>query len=379
MIEIKPVQTKSDLNQFVDIPWKVYEGNQYWAPPLRMVVKEVLDVDKNPFYKHAFRKLFTAFKDGVAAGRIVGIVDSAQNQYSKEKIVFFGFFECSNDQEVANALFDEVLKWGKGFGMEKLRGPASPNMNQECGLLVDGFEDSPCINMPYNPPYYLELYENWGLKKEIDLYAYMIDSRKGQFSDRLVAHAAKVKASGKFKFREINMRKYEEESKTALDIYNDAWEANWGFCPMTEEEFRHMGKEMKMILDPRFAMFIEYKGETVAFGFALPDVNKVFQKNPGGRLTLAGIMKMIWHLKGPGRKKTVKRLRIVALGVKKKYQSFGLGPVLFAEYFVKGPAQGYPQGEASWVLETNKQMNQAAKEMNGDRYKTYRIFERSIH
>src|SRR5579885_1691177 len=211
MIQIKPVESKQDWNTFIELPWSIYAGDENWVPPLRIAVKDMLDVTKNPFFKHAYMHPVLAMQDGNCVGRIVGVIDDNHNKYHNEQTAFFGFYEAINDQKVANALLDEVARWAKSKGMKTLRGPMNPSTNHECGLLVEGFNDKPQVMMTYNPPYYAKQFEAWGLAKAKDLYAYDIDSRKVKFSDRLVAQSEKLKQSGAVSFRTVDLKNFEKE------------------------------------------------------------------------------------------------------------------------------------------------------------------------
>lgn len=378
MFSLKPVATKADWNAFIDLPWRIYQGDANWVPPLRIAVRDMLDVTKNPFFKHASMHPVLAYRGNELVGRIVGVIDDTHNRFHEEKTVFFGFLEMIDDQQLCNALLDEVARWGKSKGMTTLRGPMNPSTNHECGLLVEGFDNPPAVMMTYNPPYYGKLLEGWGLAKSKDLLAYEIDKRKSKMADRLLAQAERLRAGGRVTFRSIDMKNFDKELAVVQDIYNDAWEKNWGFVPMDPEEFHHMAKDMKLILDPRLVLIAEVAGEPAGFSLTLPDVNQVFKKVPDGKLLPTGLFKLLWNLKGPGRKKTVNRCRILTLGVKKKFAQAGIGPLLYAEYFKRGPELGYSVGEASWILEDNIPMNKALKLMAGERTKAYRIYDKAL-
>jgi hypothetical protein len=261
--------------------------------------------------------------------------------------------------------------------MTMLRGPMNPSTNHECGLLVEGFNDSPNVMMTYNPPYYAEMLEKWGCTKAKDLFAYDIDGRKVKFSDKLVAQSERLKQGGNVTFRPVNMKDFDGEVERILEIYNDAWEHNWGFVPMEPEEFRHMAKDLKMVLDPELLLIAEVKGKPAAFALTLPDVNQAFKKISDGKLLPTGLLKLLWYTKGPGRK-VINRCRILTLGIKKQYRELGIGPLLYTEYLRRGPGNGYPVGEASWILEDNKPMNRALEHMCGARTKVYRIYDRPL-
>ena len=378
MYQLKPVETKSDWSDFIDMPWPIYGDNPNWVPPLKIAVRDLLNVKKNPFFKHAYMYPILAYRDGKCVGRIVGVIDDNHNRYHEEQTAFFGFFEAIDDQPLANLLLDEVAKWARSKGMKTLRGPMNPSTNHECGLLVEGFNDPPTVMMTYNPPYYAKLLESWGLTKAKDLLAYDVDGRKVKFSEKLMAQAERLKQGGNVTFRKVNMKKFEQEVDMILEIYNDAWEKNWGFVPMEPEEFRHMAKDMKAIVDPELLLIAEVRGKPAAFALTLPDVNQAIVKVRDGELFPTGLIKLLWNLKGPGRKKTINRCRILTLGIKKAYREYGIGPLLYSEYLKRGPGNGYPVGEASWILEDNKPMNKALQHMCGERTKVYRIYDRTL-
>jgi GNAT superfamily N-acetyltransferase len=385
LIQLKVVETKKDWNQFIDLPWSIYRDDAHWVPPLKISVKDVLDVNKNPFFKHATLHPLIALEvkegqsgGGVCVGRIVAVVDDNHNNYHNEKVAFFGFLEVIEKKEIAHQLLDAACNWAARQGMRAIRGPMNPSSNHECGLLVDGFDDSPTVMMTYNPPYYANFVESFGFVKCKDLFAYTIDGRKVKFSDRLMAQAERLRKRGSVTFRALRMSEFDAEVETILAIYNDAWEKNWGFVPMDAEEFKHLAKDLKLIIDPELCLIAEVRGQTVGFALTLPDVNQALKKVKDGKLFPTGIFKLLWNLKGPGRKSTINRCRVVTLGIKKAYRESGIGPLLYTEYLKRGPALGYPVGEASWILEDNKPMNKALQLMCGERTKVYRIYDKEI-
>lgn len=375
-VQIRPVESKKDLNLFIDIPFQMHGQDPNWVPPLRIAVRDVLDPKKNPFYKHAISKLWIAFKNNKPVGRIVGTIDDTNNSFHSEKTAFWGFYESVNDQEVTNALFETVEKWAKEKGMNNIRGPMNPSTNHECGLQIDAFDTKPYIMMTQNPEYYPQLVEGAGNRKAKDLNAWIVDSAKGNFHEKLNKRAQDLEKNPDIKFRTVQMKYFEQEIEKILDVYNDAWEKNWGFVPMTDEEFRHMAKDMKQIVDPRLLYIVEVKGETAGFGLCLPDVNQVFVKVRDGKLFPTGLLKLLWNTKV--NKKTINQGRILTLGVKKKYQPLGLASMMYLRYLTEAPKIGYPKAECSWVLEDNGPMNAGLKYMNGDLYKRYRIYDKPI-
>ncbi|MDR3607727.1 MAG: N-acetyltransferase [Oligoflexia bacterium] len=376
--EIWDVVTEKDWEAFIDLPWKIYAGDPNWVPPLRVAVRDILNVDKNPFFKHARMKPMLVFRGEEVVGRVVGVIDDRHNEFHNEKTVFFGFYESIDDQEVADVLLDAVVQWARSCGMKTLRGPMNPSTNHECGLLVEGFNDPPQVMMTYNPAYYIRLFERFGLAKSKDLFAYEIDTRKNKFAERLIAQAERVKRKSSVTFRTIDMKRFDQEIEGILGVYNDAWEKNWGFVPMDREEFIHMAKDLKQILDPRLLIIAEKDDEMIGFALTIPDANQAIHKVKDGKLMPTGLVKLLWNLKGPGRRKTVNRIRVITLGIKRAYQHLGLGPMFYMEYFKLAPQLGYPTGEASWILEDNKPMNKALQLMCGEHYKTYRIYDKSL-
>jgi GNAT superfamily N-acetyltransferase len=375
--QIRIVTGSADWKKFIDLPWQIYGDDPYWVPPLRIAVRDLLDVRKNPFFRHAIMHPLIAEKDGRCVGRIVGVIDDNHNKFHKERTAFFGFFEAIDDPEIAQALFAAVQSWAQSKGMEILRGPMNPSTNHECGLLVEGYDSSPSVMMTYNPRYYERLVDGQGFKKAKDLFAYVI-SNKVEFNRRLVAHAERLRQSSSVTFRPIRMRQFKSDVEMIQQIYNDAWESNWGFVPMTPEEFDHLAKDLKLIVDPEMILIVEVRGEPAGFVLTLPDVNQVFKKVKDGRLFPTGLFKLLWNLKGPGRRRTINHSRVVTLGIRKAYQPLGLGSLLYVETIQRARRRGYDTGEASWILEDNVPMNRAMEMMFGQRTKVYRIYEKSL-
>lgn len=372
--QVRPVSTKNESDDFFLLPWDLHSKDPNWVPPLRIAVKDLLDTKKNPFFKHATMQLWVAYRDGKRVGRIAGVVDQNHNTFHEEKTAFWGFFETENDIETAKALFGVVEAWSKQKGMAMLRGPMNPSTNHECGMQISAFDTKPFIMMTQNPAYYPELVEKAGFSKAKDLYAWLVDN-SAPFDPKLVRRAAQLEQAEHVKYRHVDMKNFDAEIERLLEVYNDAWEKNWGFVPMTDEEFRHMAKDMKQIVVPEMLLIIEVKGETAGFALWLPDVNQVFAKIPDGKLFPTGLLKILWHTKV---RKTMNRGRILTLGLKKKYQRMGLAPLMYMRYFQIAPKLGYPIAECSWVLEDNKPMNAGLKYMNGKHYKTYRIYDKPL-
>jgi GNAT superfamily N-acetyltransferase len=370
-IKISKVENQNDLMRFIKFQWKIYNGDRYWVPPLLMDRKKLLNKEKNPFYKHAEADFFLAEKDGELVGRIGAIKNDLHNKYHNDKVGFFGFFECINDQEAANALFDAAKKWLKERGLTEMRGPANPSSNDEYGMLIEGFEDEPRLLMTYNPRYYLDLCEKYGLTKAKDLYAYKLETDKVLSSEKLKRVAELAKQRAKMEVRQLNMKEFNKELDVVKEVYNKAWALNWGFIPMTGEEIDAMAKDLKPLVEPSLVLFGYVDGKPVGFALVMLDYNQIF-KSMNGRLFPFGFLKLYTQ------KKKITWSRILTLGLIPEYQKRGLDSTFYYEIVTRAANIGIRLGEASWVLEDNEMMNRGAKVMNGELYKKYRIYAINI-
>jgi hypothetical protein len=369
--EASEASNEKDLMAFIRFPWEVYRGDRYWVPPL---IKDLLlkFSPKHPFRSHSEMVFFLARKGGRVAGRIAGIIDHHYIDFHQEKVGFFGFFESIADSEVAGALLSRVQGWLEGHGMEKMIGPMNPSTNDECGLLIEGFDSSPRLMMPYNPPYYPTLLEGFGLKKAMDLYAFWIEKSVFQ-KDRLNRITERLrKREPRLWVRPIQLRDLDKELKIIKEIYNQAWSRNWGFVPMTEEEIDDLARNLKPLIVPDLVLFAYWGEEPVGFVVSLPDYNEVL-KRLNGKVGLLGTLKFLYY------SRKIRTVRVMLLGVKKAYQKKGVEGLLYFETFKRGVQKGYPQAECSWILETNPLMQHGIEAMGGRRYKTYRIYEASLN
>jgi GNAT superfamily N-acetyltransferase len=369
-IRVERVATGKDRRKFVHFPWKIYQNDPYWVPPLLMDFKEKIHKKKNPFFEHAEMELFLACRDGQVTGRVAAILDENHNRFHDEKVVFFGLYESIDDQETADALLETVAEWGKKRGMEILRGPMSLSMNDECAFLLEGFDSPPVVMMPYNPRYYLELMENHGLVKAKDLLAYYM-SRDDQVIAQINRIAAKTQTEIPFTLRPIDMKNLYEEAALIKHVYNNAWEKNWGFVPWTDKEIDYMAKKLKIVADPDLVIIAEHEGKAVAFAFALPNLNEVI-KRMNGRLTPRGIFHFFT------RRNKIKGIRALVFGILQEYRHTGISYLLYAELGKKSAAKGYEWCETSWQLEDNEPVNRFVASLGGRVYKKYRIFEKKI-
>lgn len=363
--------TSMDKRVFVNLPWTIYKNDPVWVPPLKMAVKDQLN-PKHPFYETGDTECFLAKKDLDVAGRIMVINPLAYNKFHNSNVGFFGFYECIKDQEVSKALFETAEKWCKERGLDSLQGPFNLSSNYEAGMLVDGFDDPPLVMMTYNPKYYLNHMEVNGLEKGMDLLAYEVDYPV-TMPEVIIKISERAEKKNKITYRYLDKSQFDREVDIMLDIYNDAWEKNWGFVPMTEKEFRHTAKDLKTIVDERLVVFAEVDGEPAGFIVGLADLNQVFKTIPNGGLFPTGLFKLLTF------KKRVDRMRVPTMGVKKKFRRLGLETLLYRKCQLNAEETGiYKTCEASWILEDNINMNKPLLKMGFRPYKTYRIYQKAI-
>jgi GNAT superfamily N-acetyltransferase len=365
-IQIVQVGDRGGGGEFLELPYSLHRASPYWVPPLRIAQKEILNTGKHPFYAHAEMRCFLARKNGEVAGRIAALIDHKFNEYHQDRAGFFGFFESVDDQEVASGLLAKAREWLMERGVRVIRGPVNPSTNYECGMLVDGFDSKPSVMMPYNPPYYPVLMDRAGLSKSKDLYAYTTHPSK--VSKQKVDRIAERVMSNGVQVRPIRMNRFAEEVERVWEIYNSAWGRNWGFVPMTREEFQHEAKEMKQILKPEFVLIGEVAGRIVGFALALPDINQALQ-HANGKLFPLGLIKILYY------QRFIRSLRVLALGVVEQYRTAGVAASFYATLIRNAFRRGMTDCELSWILEDNLLMNRSLEALGARRYKTYRIYE----
>lgn len=367
-IKISTVNNKSDLNRFIKFQWEIYKGDPYWVPPLIMERKHLLDKSKNPFFKEAEAEYFIAEQDGKIVGRIAAIKNDVHLKHHKDDNGFFGFFECINDQSVANLLFDTAKSWLMKKGLKGMLGPANPSSNDEWGMLYDGFNDSPRLLMTYNPKYYIDLCEQYGMTKAKDLFAYKLENHKVMASDKLKRVQQLAKDRYKIKIYQLDMKNFKQELEKVKYVYNKAWALNWGFIPLSDEQIDAMAKDLKPLAEPSLILFGEIDDKLVGFSLVMLDYNEIF-KSMNGRLLPFNFIKLLTQ------KKKIKWSRIITLGIIPEFQKKGLDSVFYWEIVNRAHQIGIDLGEASWILEDNEMMNRGAAVMGGEKYKTYRVYE----
>lgn len=367
-VTVRPVRTAGDLKSFIGLPYRLHSADPSWVPPLRWQTREQLSRRRNPFFQHADAEYFLARRGTAAVGRIAAIDNRAHNAFHADRVGFFGFFECLDDQDVAGPLFDASAAWLRGRGLDTMRGPVSPSTNDECGLLVAGFDTPPTVLSPHNPPYYMRLLETAGFTKVKDLYQYRIADRA--MPERL-ARAGPIGERAGVVLRRLDMRRFEEEIRRIKVIYNRAWERNWGFVPMTDAEVDHLAAQLKPVVVPDLVVFAERGGEAIGFAAALPDLNAILKSNPSGRL-LPGMVRI---MRGA---RSVERIRILLLGVVKEQRLTGTDALMYQWIWHHARARGYRWAEAGWVLDDNRPMINSLERLSFEKYKTLRLYDRPL-
>lgn len=370
MIQILSVTNKKGLKKFVDFPHDLYKRDKNYVPELFIAQRDLLTPGKHPFHVNATVKLFLAYDDNEIKGRIAAILNRRSNEFNHTTDGFFGFFDCVDDQEVANKLFEAAKNWLRSEKLTTIIGPVNPSTNETCGLLIDGFDRPPVVMMPYNKPYYLDLIESAGLSKKTDLLAYRLERKSvDERSVRLHKSLEERLNRNHIVIRNINVKNFKEEARRLREVYNAAWDKNLGFVPMTDKEFDYLAKDLKMILNPNFCLVAEKEGKIVGFALALPDINQILIKIKRGRLLPFGIFKLLLGLK------KVNEVRILALGVIEGYKKLGIEACFYASIIERATTNNFRAGEASWILEDNFLMNKGIQNINGKVYKKYRLFE----
>jgi len=374
MINIISVTTKKQLRAFIDFPHDLYEGDPYYVPELYISQRDLLNPNKHPFHKHAKVHYFLALNHNKVVGRLSAHINYSHNEYYKNKEGFFGFFDCINDREVAYNLFKTAENWLKDEGMDTIVGPANFSTNESVGLLIDGYDRSPVVMMPYNYPYYQELIEHYGFQKKIDLFAYWLEAEP--ISNKILDIGKKTEERLKnngFTIRNIRFRThFKEEVEKVYEIYNKAWSKNDGFVPMTREEFFYSAKDLAMIAKKDFSFIATYKDKPVGFVVTIPDVNQAFKHLKRGRLLPFGFIKLLYYFN------KIDTYRVILFGIIEEYRKKGIDVIFYLKSLETAKKRNIFQGEASWILENNIQMNNILESIGAKKYKTYRIFQKPI-
>lgn len=372
-IEISQVRSRAELDAFLKFPWRIYAGDPVWVPPLLIERKAFLDRNKHPFYKFGDAVQFLAKKGGDVVGRIMASDDPRYNAFHHTNVGCFGLFECIDDAAVAAALLGAAEEWLRARGRDEIMGPIDYSTNYVCALLIDGFQHHPTILTSHNPPYYARLIEAAGFTKAKDWYAWLF-TEFSQPIERL-RRIANVRAGRHgVTMRAVDPKNVVEESRHLQAVYDQAWQKNWGFVPFTRAESEHMAKEMKPFIIPRSVLIGEIAGAPVAFAICIPDIN-VALRHLNGRLTWfglpIGLLKLLYY------QRKIQLVRFIALGVIEKYRHAGIAEMLVLQMMDEVSKRG-SIGELSMTLEDNFRVNRFVEALGATKYKTYRIYRRSL-
>ena len=374
-MRVRPVQSRADLAAFIDLPYRLHARDPVWVPPLRYDVSTTLSRTKNPFFEHAEAQYFLAEREGQVVGRIAATENRLHNETHEDRVGFWGWFECIDDQAVASALFDAADAWLRPRGLTVSRGPASFSVNDQIGLLIDGFETRPAFMMPHNPRYYAALVEGAGYVKAKDLVV-LEGGGKGQYkpvAERAARAATLVTQRLGITLRPLDFKDFDAELARIKALYNACWEKNWGFVPLTGHEIDHLAAQFKPVAIPDLVPIVEKDGVPIGFGLTLPDLNVALYHNRRGRL-LPFLLKTFWLLKT----QKLDRARVLLLGVVPEWRGRGVDAVIYHWIYEKAAEHGIYWGEGSWVLEDNLAMSMALQKMGFQIYKTYRVYDRPL-
>ncbi len=374
VIQVLPISREPrHVNRFLEVSYGIYRNDPHWVAPLLLDVRKVFS-EANPLFQHAEMQLWVATRNGRDVGRIAGIVDQNHNQVHQHRDAFFGFFECENDAETSRQLFAAAFNWARQRGAKRVLGPMNPTTNDECGLLIDGFDSPPQLMMTYNPRYYEALIAAEGFSKAKDLLAFHL-AVAGSPRERLERISAKSRRRNpQLRFRVVSRKSLAADLAKIKEVYNSAWQRNWGFVPMTSAEIDFLAARLKPLLVDGMVWLAETASETVGFLLTIPDYNEAIKPLHGRLLTpkVLGLLPYALGRKLPG------NCRVVTLGVKERHRNRGIEAVMLAECLTTCLRLGFKEAEASWVLEDNLLMRRLLEPFGGKVYKTYRIYERTV-
>jgi GNAT superfamily N-acetyltransferase len=366
---IKPVATRAEKRLFLGFPWKLYRGDPNWIPPLRLDQEELVGYKRHPFYEKNEVQTYLALRSGAVVGRIAAILNRTHNEYHKDIRGFWGFFECVDDQEAANGLFDAVKAWFAERDIHCLRGPANPSANYTLGMLIEGFDSPPYFMMTYNPEYYPRLVEGYGFQKAQDLYAYWGNigmlpdavSRFNSLMQQIIEHFDLT-------IRPLDKSRFREEIQEFLTVYNRSMSNMWGFVPMSEGEIHHAAKNLRHLLVPELALTAEVDGKMIGATFCLLDYNPTI-KAIDGRLFPFGFLRLILG------KRKIKKIRLISANVVPEYQRMGMGLVLLGRLVPFCRKWGMEEVEFSWIAESNWLSRGSLEKGGAKKAKTYRVYD----
>lgn len=374
-IDVVPVTKRRHLRDFIDFPWQIYAGDAAWAPPLKREAAAFLDRKRHPFYQHGDAVALVAYRDGQVVGRILAADDPNFNAAHGDNTGTFGLFESIDDVQVAQALLNKASDWLRARGRTRVMGPVDYSTNYPAGLLIDGFETPPRIMMNHQPRYYAGLLEGCGLTKAKDLYAWWFDdsldilTQWKETAERLARRSRVV-------IRPVRMDDFDAEVQRCMEVYNLAWQRNWGFVKMTRAELEHLAQQIRQFAAPELILLAEVDGRPVGVSMTLPDINEAIRPL-NGRLTTwglpIGLAKLAWNLR------KIRAARMAVLGTIEGYRKRGIAELLILRTLEVGKHKlGYTGAELGWTLEDNTAVNRTIEGVGARRYKTYRVYERGI-
>jgi hypothetical protein len=377
-VEIRQhVPGKDDTRDFVDAAFEVFRGDPAWVAPLRMMMNDKLSPKADPFYEHGEVVLFTARKDGKLVGRCSASIDRGWLDLYEDETGHFGYFDTIDDREVAHALLDAAQAWLREKGMKRMNGPMSFNANQELGLLIDGFEHPPQLDMGHSRPWQAALCESWGLTKEKDVFAWRYGAEQ-ELNARVTKAWNEIKALPEVKLRSVNKRRMREELEIIMSIYNETWSGKWGFVPLTKKELDKVASDMSLVLDPNIAFIAEIDGKPGGMCIMIPNLNEAIA-DLNGSLFPFGWVKLLWRTQV----NHPKSARLILLGVREQYRKNvkrygGLSAAMYAEVRSRGKEKGYEWAELGWTREDDAPINLGIRSMGAKIYKTYRVYEKRL-
>jgi hypothetical protein len=378
MVEIRETpmgKKKGGLKDFLEVVDYIYRDDDKYIRPLDMDLGDRLNPKKNPFFGHAEGTIFTAYKNGKCVGRVTAQIDREHLERHKDETGFFGFLDTTDDPEVAKELLAHAEDWLRARGMKQIRGPLSLSINEELGCLIEGFDYPPALMMPHHRPYQAGLIEQAGYEKEKDFYAWRYEV--GEMSARVRKAQAAFREMPEVTIRPMSMKDLDRDVEIVMDIFNDAWAENWGFVPATRDEAKKMAADFKLVLVPELTRIVFIEGEPAAFSIAIPNVTEIVS-DLHGKLLPFGFLKLLYRLKVEGPKSA----RVMLLGIRKKFRfSRKYAPMsayLYAELNDGGKRCGMTWGELSWTLEDNSAVNTGIRMVGARKYKTYRVFKKSL-
>ena len=368
-VEIRPVRSRRELKQFVDLPYRLHAGTP-WVPPLKLERRMFLSRRLNPYFKHGEAEYFLARRGERVVGRASAQVDHAFNEFHDSRWGMFGFLELEDDEEAMAALLAAAEGWLRERGCDRMVGPMDFSMNEESGVLIEGFDLQPLVRQPWQPPYYQRLCEGAGLEKAMDLYSWALDiSDREDMLPVLFELDEKAREEHGVRIRKMSRRHLRKEVDRFAEIYNAAWARNWGFVPYSKADLDTFAIDMHLVFSREWFMVAERDGETIAVAITLPDINQVLKRMKGRLLPFGW-----WHFLN--RNRIADRVRVGFLGVKPEHQHTGVAASLYVEHFDTAARMPQKGGEAGWILETNEAMNRGLEAMSAEIVKKYRVYER---